>query len=143
MEITYESIKPIILEENWSGNQVSLKFKAKNSEQPLETVGIAMPSQEEMMKKMAIEMAKMTASNAAVGAAGNALGNMTGIAGAGSAIAGAASSANIGYQMDPNAMMQVDLTPELKETTIVNAFKTLENYFEFTDGEWLLKPFTS
>ena len=45
--------------------------------------------------------------------------------------------------MDPNAMMQVDLTPELKETTIVNAFKTLENYFEFTDGEWLLKPFTS
>jgi hypothetical protein len=143
MEITYESIKPIILEENWTGNQVNLKFKAKNAEQALETVGIAMPSQEEMMKKMAIEMAKMTASNVAVGAAGSALGNMTGIAGAGSAITSAASQANVGYQMDPNAMMQVDLTPELKETTIVNAFKTLENYFEFKEGEWSLKPFTS
>jgi hypothetical protein len=139
MEITYESIKNLIVEESWTGNQVNLKFKAKNQDQAIETIGIAMPNQEEMMKKMAAEMAKVAASNAAVSTAGNALGNLTGIAGAGSAISGMASQANIGYQMDPMAMMQVDLTDEVKQTTIVNAFHGLANFYQFENGEWMFK----
>jgi hypothetical protein len=139
MEPTYESIKSIITSEIWTGNQVSLKFKAPNQEQPLETMGVAIPNQEEMMKKMAAEMAKMTASSMAVNTAGNLLGNLTGFSGAGSVINSAAGQMGVGYQMDPNKLMQVDLTNEVKEETILNAFKTLINFYKFENNEWLYK----
>jgi hypothetical protein len=136
MELTYESIKSIIQEETWNGNQVNLKFKASNQEQALETIGIAMPDQEEMMKKMKIEMAKMAGTNMAVSTGANALGNLAGIPGAGSAISSAASQMGVGYQMDMEKMMQVDLTEEVKQKTILNAFAALQMYYENRDGEW-------
>ena len=136
MELTYESIKSIIQEEVWNGNQVNLKFKANNQEQALETMGIAMPDQEEMMRKMKVEMAKMAGTNMAVSTGANALGNLAGIPGAGSALSSAASQMGIGYQMDMEKMMQVDLTEEVKQKTIVNAFAALQMYYENRDGEW-------
>ncbi|PLX07424.1 MAG: hypothetical protein C0596_10825 [Marinilabiliales bacterium] len=136
MEITYESIKPLIIEETWNGNQVYLQFKANNQEQPLQTLGVAMPDQEEMMKQMKKEMAKSAGSSMAVSAGASALGRLTGIHGAGSAMSSAASQAGVGYQMDMDKMMNIELTEEVKQKTIVDAFKNLKMYFEYKDGEW-------
>ncbi len=137
MEITYESIKPLVIEETWNGNQVSLQFKANNQEQAMQTIGVAMPDQEEMMKQMQKEMAKMTGKSMAVSAGANALGNLTGIPGLGSAMSSAASHTNVGNKMDMDKMMNVELTEEVKQKTIVDAFKNLQMYFEYKDGEWL------
>ncbi|HBS86162.1 MAG: hypothetical protein A2W91_07600 [Bacteroidetes bacterium GWF2_38_335] len=139
MEPTYESIKSILIEEVWTGNQVKIKIKASNQDQPIETIGIAMGNQEEMMKKMNAEIAKMMASGMAVGAASSALGNLTGVPGAGSLIGSAASHAGVGYQMDASKMMQVDLTDDLKKETVVNAFKNLMSMYVFENGQWVYK----
>jgi hypothetical protein len=137
MEITYESIKSLIVEETWTGNQVKIKIQAKNQEQPLETYGMAMASQEEIMKKMNAEMAKMAGSNMAVSAGANALGNLAGIPGAGSLIGSAATQMGVGYQMDMEKIMQVELTDEVKKQTVVNAFSALQMYYKFENGEWV------
>lgn len=140
MEATFESIKSILVSEEWEGNQVKVKFKAANQADPIESMGVAMPSQEEIQKRIAAEMAKSVASGMAVGVASNALGSLTGIGGAGSAISSAASSAGIGYQMDPNKLMHVDLTDEVKQQTILNAFKGLAMFYEFENNQWNYKP---
>lgn len=139
MEPTFESIKSLLVSEVWEGNQVKVKFKAANQNDPIESMGIAMPSQEEIQKRLAAEMAKTMASGAAVGVASNALGSLTGIGGAGSAISSAASSAGVGYQMDPNKLMHVDLTDEVKQQTILNAFKGLAMYYVLENNQWTYK----
>jgi hypothetical protein len=136
MEITYENLKSLIVEEIWTDNQVKIKFQAKNQEHALESYGMAMPDQEEMMKKMQKEIAKMTGANMAVSTGANVLGNLTGIPGAGSLIGSAASEMGVGYQMDMQKMMQVDLTDEVKQKTVVNAFAALQTYYKFEGGEW-------
>ncbi|MBK9191022.1 MAG: hypothetical protein IPM77_05605 [Crocinitomicaceae bacterium] len=50
METTFENIKSLIVSEVWEGNQVKVKFKASNQNDPIETMGIAMPTQEEIKK---------------------------------------------------------------------------------------------
>lgn len=139
MEPTYENIKEILIEENWNGNQVNLKFKASNQEQAIETMGVAIPNQEEMMKKIAIEMAKVTASNVAINSASTALGNLTGIPGAGSALSGIANQADLGYTMDPNALLSGEVSDDAKKKTVVNAFKGIMSFYDFRDGFWIAK----
>lgn len=139
MEPTYESIKSLIVKEEWNDNMVSLEFKASNQDQPLQTMGVAMPNQEDMMKKMTGEIAKSAASNMAISSAGNALGNLAGIPGMGSALGSAANQMGVGYQMDANKLMQVDLTDEVKQQTVLNAFKTLIGFYEYSNNEWLYK----
>lgn len=137
MEITYESIQSLIKEETWTGNQLKLKIQAKNQEQPIETYGTAMPSQEEMMKKMNAEMAKMAGSNMAVSTGASALGNLAGIPGVGSLVGSAATQMGVGYQMDMEKVMHVELTDEVKKQTAVNAFAALQMYYKFENGEWV------
>jgi hypothetical protein len=36
MEITFESIKSLIVEEKWNNNMVTLKFKASNQQTPMD-----------------------------------------------------------------------------------------------------------
>jgi predicted flap endonuclease-1-like 5' DNA nuclease len=136
MELTYESIKPIIVEEIWNGNMVNIKIKAHNQQEPMMTVGVVVPDQEAMMKKMKAEMAKTAASNIAVSTASNALGRLTGISGLGSAVSGAANQMGVGYQMDASKLMQADLTDDEKKQTVVNAFKNLQMYYKFENGQW-------
>lgn len=137
MELTFDQIKPILVEENWEGNQVKLKFKAENQEQAIETMGIAMPNQEEMMKKLMAEMAKSTATNMAINSAASSLGNLAGIGGG--VASSLASQAGLGYQMDPNTLMQVELTDEVKKQTILNAFTGLQMFYELKDNKWHYK----
>ena len=140
MELTYESIKNLIVEETWTGNQVKIKIQAKNQEQPIETVGVAMPSEEDVAKKMKLEMAKMAGSNIAVSAGANALGGLAGLSGVGHIVGSAASQMGVGYQMDMEKIMQVELTDEVKKQTILKAFTTLQAYYKFEDGEWIYAP---
>mgnify|MGYP001207860302 CR=1 FL=1 len=139
MEITYDSIKTLIVEETWTGNQVKIKIQAKNQEQPLETYGMATASQEEIMKKMNAEIAKMSGSSMAVSTGANALGNIAGIPGAGSLIGSAATQMGVGYKMDMEKIMQVELTDEVKKQTVVNAFAGLQMYYKFENGEWVFE----
>ncbi|HEY1038034.1 MAG TPA: hypothetical protein VGF30_01435 [Bacteroidia bacterium] len=140
MEITFESIKSLIQSEVWEGNQVKLKFQAPGQAQAIETMGVAMPDQEEMMKKIMAEVAKSTASSMAINSGANMLGNLTGM---GSTVSGLASTgaqaAGLGYQMDPMKMMQVDLTDEVKQKTILSAFMNLQMFYEFKENTWHYK----
>ncbi|MBC7865456.1 MAG: hypothetical protein IAF38_20950 [Bacteroidia bacterium] len=139
METTYESIKSLIVTEEWTENRVALKFKAKNQEQPIETMGMAMPSQEEIMKKIAIETAKSAAASTAINTGANALGALTGIGGAGGLISSAANQAGVGYQMDMAKIMQVEMTDAVKQQTVLNAFMGLAAYYHFENGDWVYK----
>jgi hypothetical protein len=142
MEPTYENIKPLIIEEIWDTtqiNQVKVKFKAINQNEPIESMGMAMEDPEVMQKKMNAEIAKMMASGAAVGVASNTLGSLTGVPGAGSAISSAASMAGVGYQMDPSKFMIPEMTPERKQKTVVDAFKNLATYYVWENGNWTYK----
>lgn len=144
MEPTYESIKSLIVEENWIDNQVKLQIKASNQKNPIETMGMAMMDPEEMNKRIMAEMAKSAASSIAINTAGNALGNLTGVAGAGSAINSVASHAGVGYQMDMAKIMMPDMTDELKKKTVVDAFKNLAMYYKFENNEWIyIEPKTN
>jgi len=139
MEIKFESIKSLIVEETWNNNMVTLKFKASNQETPMETIGVAMPNQDDIMKKMTGEIAKTMASNAAINAGASALGNLTGIAGAGSLIGSAAANAGLGYQMDTGKLMQTEITEEVRQQTIVNAFRNFVAFYTFENNEWLYR----
>jgi len=137
MDITWEMLKPLIVDEVWTGNQVSLKFKASNQAEPLQTMGVAMPSQDEIMKRMTGEIAKSAASNMAIGTGANMLGNMAGVPGLGSALGSVASQAGIGYQMDPAALMQVEITEEVRQATILQAFQPLAAMYSYDAGTWV------
>lgn len=139
MEITFESIKSLIVEETWNNNMVTLKFKASNQETPMETMGVAMPNQDDIMKKMTGEIAKSMASNIAINAGANALGNLAGVAGAGAMIGSAANQAGLGYQMDTSKLMQTEVTEEVRQQTIVNAFKNFAAFYTFENNVWLFK----
>jgi len=139
MEPTFESMKSLIVHEIWTGNQVSLKFKASNQDQPLETLGFAMQDQEALNKKLMAEMAKTAGSGMAVGIGANLLGGLTGVPGAGSAIGSIASSAGVGYQMDANKLMQMDVTEDVRQKTILAAFKNLAMFYHFENNNWIYK----
>jgi len=139
MEPTFESIKSMIVHEEWKDNQVSLKFKATNQEQPLDTLGFVMLDQAALNKKLMAEIAKTTASGMAVGAGASLLGGLTGVPGAGSAINSAASSAGVGYQMDANKLLKTDVTEDVRQQTILAAFKNLSMFYHFENGAWVYK----
>jgi hypothetical protein len=102
-------------------------------------MGVAMPNQDDIMKKMTGEIAKTMASNIAINAGANALGNLAGIGGAGAMIGGAASKAGVGYQMDTGKLMQTEVTEEVRQETIVNAFKNFAAYYSYDNNQWLFK----
>jgi len=139
METTFENIKSLIVGEVWEGNQVKVKFKAANQNDPIETMGIAMPTQEEIQKRAMAEAAKSAASGMAINAGANALGSLTGVSGLGSAAGSVASNAGLGYQMNTDNLMHVDLTDEVKQRTILNAFSGLSMYYQFENGQWVYK----
>lgn len=139
MEPTFESIKSLIVHEEWKDSQVGLKFKATNQDQPLDTIGFVMIDQAELNKKMMAEMAKTTASGMAVGMGANALGSLTGMSGAGSDINSVASSAGVGYQMDAAKLMKVNVTEDVRQKTILAAFKNLNMFYHFENGAWVYK----
>lgn len=134
MEYTYEQIKPLIIEEIWTENTVNFKLQASNQKEPIASMGMATIDPEEMNKRIAAETAKMMATGAAVGMASNALGSATGVGGG--IVNSVAGAAGVGYQMDMAKIMKPDMTEELKQKTVVDAFKHLSSYYKLENGAW-------
>ncbi len=135
MEITYELLKPLIVKEELEGNQVKIEFKAENQEQPIETIGVIMPSQDEIMKNVAKQAIKQGVKSAAINTAANALGNLVG-GGAGNLLGSTAKSVGNDAafsNQDPMAMLKTDITPEKQQTAVVNAFAALQNFYNYNE----------
>ncbi len=133
MEVTYDNIKSLIQSEILEGQQVTIKFKAHNQDHAIETIGIVMPDQDEIMKMALKNAAMQGAANMAVGSASNALGAMLGGA-AGSMVSGAINSAGAqatAGMFDPSALLKTEVTPEKQQTAVLNAFIGLQNFYKF------------
>ena len=130
MEITYEKIKPLIALEALEGNQVKLKFKAKNQETPFETVGVIIPDQNEMMKNVAKQAVKTTIITRVARAIGGLFGTGGRIV---SDVAVQASSAAMS-----NQPLTTKITPEKQQKVVVDAFAPFQSFYKFDTeaNEW-------
>ena len=138
MEITYDSIKPLIISEEAEGPMIKLKFKASNQESPLETVAYVATDQNEIMANLTMQIGKSVATNVAINAGSSMLGNaIGGIGGSLTKAAGsvAASEASAGM-MNTGSMMNTEITEEKKQAAIVQAFTYLATYYKHNGTEW-------
>lgn len=139
MEITYESIKPIIVSEEVDGMMIKLKFQAEGQDTPLETVAVVTPDQSEIMAKAMKQAGKSAAINTGASMASSALGNMIG--GVGGSIARTAGSMAGSHaaskSMDTESMMQTDMTDEKKQSAIVQAFSYFQVYYKWDGSKWV------
>ncbi|MCD6366502.1 MAG: hypothetical protein J7L46_03070 [Bacteroidales bacterium] len=130
MEITYEKIKPLIVSETLEGNQVKLKFQAKNQEAPFETVGVVVPDQDEIMKDVAKQAVKRTIISRVASAIGGLFG------GTGRMVSNVAVQAsNVAMSSQP---LTTKVTPEKQQKVVVEAFSPFQSFYKFDDttGEW-------
>jgi hypothetical protein len=143
MEVNYEKIKPIIVSETLEGTQMKVKFKAQGQDDAIESVGMMIADQEQMMKGMKKTVVKSAATNVAFGALGTFIRSMFGgVAGhaAGSAV-NAAGGVAASKVADPNKMMQVEDTPENRQKAVLNAFQSVSSLYEWdaTANIWKFK----
>lgn len=137
MEITYEMIKSLIKKEELvAGNQIHLEFCAKNQENPIATVAVIMPDQDELMKNITKQAGKQAAKNMAVNTITGKLGGLVG--GIGGNLMNEAGSNMFNQGIDANDMLKTEITPEKKEKAIVDAFKNLQMLFKFNEqtADW-------
>lgn len=138
MEVTYASIKSLIVSEEVEGQMIKLKFKASNQDTPLETMAYVQVDQKEMMAKISKQMGKSVATSVGINMAASALGSAIGGVGgqvarsAGSVAGSAASSA----AFDASKLTETDVTDEKKEAAIVTAFGHLSMYYKHNGTEW-------
>lgn len=133
MEVNYEQIKPIIVSETLEGTQMKVKFKAQGQVDAIETIGMMMADQEQMMKGMKKTVVKSAATNVAFGVLGRFVrGLFGGIGGyaAGSAV-NAAGGMAASKVADPNKMMQVEDTPENRQKAVLSAFQSVRNMYDW------------
>ncbi len=133
MEIKYEHIKPIIVSETLEGSQMKVKFKALGQDEPIETVGMMLADQDEMMKSMKKNMVKQGAISIAISSIGTVLRNLIGGVG-GSVASSAVSTAGSTVAMsanDPSKMMQAKDTPENRQKAVLSAFQSVQNFYEW------------
>lgn len=144
MEITYESIKPLIKKEELvNGNQINLEFCAKNQQTPLQTVAIIMASEAEIRKNIGKNVGKSVAKNTLISVISSFFGSLFGGIG-GSVVHTATSTAGsqlVNRNNDASAMVKTDVTPEKKEKAIVEAFSKLVSMYQFNEStsEWEFK----
>lgn len=138
MSYTYKDIEPLIVLREVEGTMIKLKFQAPNQNDPIDSMAVVTPSQEEIMAKVKKQTAKTMAVSAGAGVAGSVLGNMIGGV-AGSAVSSGASmagSAASSQMMNTDDLMSVDMTEEKMQDAIVQAFAGLSTYYKLTNGVW-------
>jgi hypothetical protein len=141
MEITYASIKPLIVSEEIDGMMIKLKFQAEGQETPLETVAVVTPDQEEIMRKAMMQAGKAAAINTGASMASSALGNaIGGIGGSIASTAGSMAGSHLASQsMNMDSIMQTDMTDEKKQAAIVQAFSYFQMYYAWDGAQWKYK----
>ena len=142
MEITYASIKPIIVSEEADGMMIKLKFQAPGQETPLETVAVVVPDQSEMMANAMKQAGISAAANTGVNMASSALGNFIGgIGGSIAQTAGSmAGSAAVSQSTSSEKMMQTNMTEEKKQAAIVQAFSYFQAFYTWDGTQWKYAP---
>ncbi len=143
MEVNYEKIKPIIVSETLEGTQMKVKFKAQGQDDAIESVGMMIADQEQMMKGMKKTVVKSAATNIVFATISrftrSLFGGIGGYA-AGSAVdaAGGMAASKVA---DPNKMMQVEDTPENRQKAVLIAFQSVSSLYEWdaTANIWKFK----
>jgi hypothetical protein len=138
MNYTYKDIEPLIVSREVEGTMIKLKFQAPNQNEPIDSMAVVTPSQEEIMAKVKKQTAKTMAVSAGAGVAGSVLGSMIGGV-AGSAVSSGASmagSAASSQMMNSDDLMAVDMTEEKMQEAIVNAFAGMSPYYSLNNGVW-------
>lgn len=140
MIVTYESIKPLIKNENLvGGNQLHVSFQAEGMAAPIQGVGVMMADQDEMMKNVRNQAIKQGIFSSIISALSRLLGGLIG--GVGGSIASSTAS-TVAYSATSSSMGQVAMnakdTPENRQKAAVAAFQTVQTYFEYDapNGVW-------
>ncbi|MCB9187673.1 MAG: hypothetical protein H6600_07930 [Flavobacteriales bacterium] len=143
MQITYESIKPLIQSENLvGGNQMQVTFLAVGMAAPIQAIGMMVADQDEMMKNVTKQAVKQGVFSSIISAISRLLGGLIG--GVGGSIASSTAS-TVGHSMTSNSMganmMNAKDTPENRQKAVVAAFQTVQAYFEYdaVNGDWKAK----
>jgi hypothetical protein len=148
MEITYASIKPLIVSEEADGMMIKLKFQASGQTTPMDAVATITPDQKEMMNNQMKQVGKSAAVSGGVSILGRFLRMFTGrIGGVGGMVANEASYAATNVtstainqkMMASNDPMKTEITPEKREAAIVAAFSQLSMYYTWDNGTWNYK----
>jgi hypothetical protein len=147
MSYSYEQIKSLIVSETVNGNQVSVKFKAPGMTDPIESVGVMMPGQGEMIKNVGKEAVKRSVVSSLIssvarlfgGAVSDAAGSGIGASVAGTATSSAASS--VGHAVadqkmgnSADSVMKVNVTPEKQQAAVVAAFQNVQQFFSYDES---------
>jgi hypothetical protein len=133
MEITYDSIKSLIVEEKLDGQQVHVAFKAPGQEAPISAMSVIMPDQSEMMKNVGKTAVKQGAKSGIISMLSRFVGGLVGGT-AGSIASSATSQVAHTATNNPNAgqdVLKTKITPEKQQKAVVDAFKTVQNFFTF------------
>jgi hypothetical protein len=138
MEITYESIKSLIVSQEVDGMMIKLKFQTEGQDTPLETVAVVIPDQDEIIKNAMKAAGKAVVVNTGISMASSALGGLVGGVG-GSAVraaGSAAGSAATSGMMSADKIMKTEQTDEKTQAAIVTAFGHLSMYFKWDGAKW-------
>lgn len=139
MIVTYESIQPLIKNENLvGGNQLHVSFQAEGMATPIQAVGMMMADQDEMMKNVQKQAIKQGIFSSIISGLSRVLGGLIG--GVGGSIASSTAS-TVGYSMTSGmsqGAMNAKDTPENRQKAAVAAFQTIQMYFEYDapNGIW-------
>ncbi len=140
MEITYENIQPVLKQETWENNMVRCTFQVEGKE-PVQAFGQVMMDQNEMVKTAVKSSVKQGIVYSIIRGIARAFGGMFG--GIGGAVVSTGVS-SVGYtvashKMNNSNMYQAKLTPENKREAVVNAFKSVGNFFKYDEAsqQWV------
>lgn len=140
MEISYESIKPLIISESIDGLYVKVTFQASNQSKPIETAAYVAPTQDdvqETMKEQQLEGKRYFRRNL-IGTVISFIGNFMG--GIGGTVTSTVGSAVSGKNTTEMAPLTTDITEERKQAAVVEAFVRLKAYFNHNGVEWEFVP---
>jgi uncharacterized protein YcfJ len=139
MEVTYDSIKSLIVSQEPDGQMIKIKFKANNQDTPLETVAVVQMDPKELMKNVMKQTGKAMVANSAIKGATGAIGAAVG-GGVGGAVADEAGRVAAGAVsqnlFDADKIMKQDITDEKIQKAIATAFSYLTMYYKHNGTEW-------
>jgi len=132
MSYTYEQIKPIIEKEELDGHQMKVSFRATGQDTAIESVGVMMADQKEIMKNAGKSAVKQSLFSSAIRWVSGLVGGAVGGA-AGSAAYSATSSVGHAASRSQTSgnMAQAKDTPENRQKAVVAAFQSVASFYEF------------
>ncbi len=140
----YEQIAPLILSSNLVGSQLNVEFKSEDQSMPIAAVGMMIADQEDMMKGVKKNMVKQGVISIAISSIGRFVSGLLGGGIGGNAaysagsLAGSTATQN---QMNPSKMLAAKDTPENREKAILQAFQSVQSFYEWDDAnkKWKAK----